>query len=96
MSTYSRSTNTKFTSAEIDAVFFRVKAKITIDISFYLNSKLNCCVLAKNIHSHIPVGHTLLAVRAPTGTQLDVPIPKAVSSAPLEPNIAYCFWFSFI
>lgn len=30
------------------------------------------------------VGHTLLAVEAPQGTQLDVPIPKAVSIMPLK------------
>ncbi|KAM9860766.1 transcription factor E2F5-like isoform 1-T2 [Aulostomus maculatus] len=27
-------------------------------------------------------GHTLLAIRAPSGTQLDVPIPKAVQNSP--------------
>ncbi|XP_067446706.1 transcription factor E2F5-like [Thunnus thynnus] len=29
-------------------------------------------------------GHTLLAVRAPSGTQLDVPIPKAVQNSPAK------------
>lgn len=32
-------------------------------------------------------GHTLLAVRAPSGTQLDVPIPKAVKDRPAEYQI---------
>ncbi|XP_018523484.1 transcription factor E2F4 [Lates calcarifer] len=32
-------------------------------------------------------GHTLLAVRAPSGTQLDVPIPKAVQSSPAKYQI---------
>ncbi|XP_070760125.1 transcription factor E2F4-like [Enoplosus armatus] len=32
-------------------------------------------------------GHTLLAVRAPFGTQLDVPIPKAVQSSPAKYQI---------
>lgn len=54
------------------------------------------CVLTKNSPSPDSPGHTLLAVRAPTGTQLDVPIPKAVSPASLEPAVVYCFWFSFI
>lgn len=34
-------------------------------------------------------GHTLLAVQAPPGTQLDVPIPKAVSSASLKATVVY-------
>ncbi|KAM8761889.1 transcription factor E2F4-like isoform 1-T3 [Acanthopagrus schlegelii] len=32
-------------------------------------------------------GHTLLAVRAPSGTQLDVPIPKAVQNCPAKYQI---------
>ncbi|XP_022595323.1 transcription factor E2F4-like [Seriola dumerili] len=32
-------------------------------------------------------GHTLLAVRAPSGTQLDVPIPKAVQNSPAKYQI---------
>ncbi|XP_041792489.1 transcription factor E2F4-like [Chelmon rostratus] len=32
-------------------------------------------------------GHTLLAVRAPSGTQLDVPIPKAVQNRPAKYQI---------
>lgn len=32
-------------------------------------------------------GHTLLAVRAPSGTQLDVPIPKAVLNSPVRYQI---------
>ncbi|XP_040010564.1 transcription factor E2F4-like isoform X2 [Xiphias gladius] len=32
-------------------------------------------------------GHTLLAVRAPSGTQLDVPIPKAVQDSPAKYQI---------
>ncbi|KAM9366971.1 transcription factor E2F4-like [Symphorus nematophorus] len=32
-------------------------------------------------------GHTLLAVQAPPGTQLDVPIPKAVWNSPVEYQI---------
>ncbi|XP_026175823.1 transcription factor E2F4-like [Mastacembelus armatus] len=32
-------------------------------------------------------GHTLLAVRAPSGTQLDVPIPKAVLNSPTKYQI---------
>lgn len=41
--------------------------------------------------SHVSSGHTLLAVRAPSGTQLDVPIPKAVSPALLEPTALSSF-----
>lgn len=35
-----------------------------------------------------------MAVRAPSGTQLDVPIPKAVSSASLEPAVVSRFVLS--
>lgn len=41
----------------------------------------------KHFLSPFSPGHTLLAVRAPSGTQLDVPIPKAVSSASPEPDL---------
>uniref|UniRef100_A0A3Q1H2Q0 E2F transcription factor CC-MB domain-containing protein n=1 Tax=Anabas testudineus TaxID=64144 RepID=A0A3Q1H2Q0_ANATE len=33
---------------------------------------------------HVSSGQTLLAVRAPSGTQLDVPIPKAVQDSPVK------------
>lgn len=62
-------------------------------------SRINYCLKEFALLSS---GQTLLAIQAPCGTQLDVPIPKAVSSASLEPHvfILYCFleyrWNDFV
>uniref|UniRef100_A0A8C3AXX0 E2F/DP family winged-helix DNA-binding domain-containing protein n=1 Tax=Cyclopterus lumpus TaxID=8103 RepID=A0A8C3AXX0_CYCLU len=69
-----------------------VEAKRTTNISPYLwqvMTRINCL----KEFSLLSSGHTLLAVQAPCGTQLDVPIPKAVSSASIEP---YFFFFFFV
>lgn len=49
----------------------------------------NYCICLKP--DLISPGNTLLAVRAPAGTQLEVPIPKAVSVEPLDATIEWCF-----
>ncbi|XP_060923624.1 transcription factor E2F4-like [Limanda limanda] len=51
------------------------------------NTTEDCCNLNYVNHEDICScfnGHTLLAVRAPSGTKLDVPIPKAVSPCPAK------------
>lgn len=34
-----------------------------------------------SIYVCLPLGDTLLAIRAPSGTQLEVPVPESVSTA---------------
>ena len=54
--------------------------------SKYMKTKINFDFTV----CHVSSGHTLLAVRAPSGTKFDVPIPKAVSPASLDPTVASC------
>lgn len=54
------------------------------------NTKEDCSNLTYVNHEDICsyfTGHTLLVVRAPPGTQLDVPIPKAVQDSPAKYQI---------
>lgn len=48
-----------------------------------------CCLCLKP--DLISPGDTLLAISAPAGTQLEVPIPKAVSVEPPETTTEWCF-----
>ncbi|XP_041638582.1 transcription factor E2F4-like [Cheilinus undulatus] len=54
------------------------------------NTKEDCSHLTYVNHDDIYIaftGHTLLSVQAPRGTQLDVPIPKAVPNSPAKYQI---------
>ncbi|KAM3625771.1 uncharacterized protein V6R79_017369 [Siganus canaliculatus] len=52
----------------------------------YLEQKEHLLLCFKHFHT-LSSGHTLLVVRAPSGTQLDVPIPKAVWDCPTKYQI---------